>query len=325
MWNHRYLFRLDFRLIIVVLLLMMISLYVVSSMTTDPSAAFPEALFTPLVKSQIHWFLLGWLLFIFLAGFDYRKLREWTWILYALMLLLLLGLYFVGPIQNVHRWYRLPLIGMSVQPSEFAKLIVVLTLAWFLESKGRGIRRFSAVLQVGVIVGIPFFLIVKQPDLGTALVLYPIALVMCYFGGIAPSLVRLFSGFGLTVLVFVALIFLGFLPHERMHPFFTSFLKEYQYERLNPNNYHSKAAQTAIAIGGFSGSGWHKSEFSSRKWLPAAHTDSVFAAFGEETGFYASSSSSWFSKGRDPFGCSQILPSICVRNWSEETYSPRMR
>jgi rod shape determining protein RodA len=70
-----------------------------------------------------------------------------------------------------------------------------------------------------------------------------------------------------------------------MRPVFTTVLKEYQYERLNPNTYHQKASQIAIAIGGLAGTGWHKGDFSGRKWLPAAHTDSVFAAFGEEFGF----------------------------------------
>jgi rod shape determining protein RodA len=65
---------------------------------------------------------------------------------------------------------------------------------------------------------------------------------------------------------------------------FTKVMKDYQYERLNPNTYHQKASQIAIALGGVTGTGWHKSEFSGRKWLPAAHTDSVFAAFGEEFG-----------------------------------------
>lgn len=285
MWNHRYLTRLDLRLILVIFALMGISLFIISSMTTEAGETFTEALFTPLVKNQIKWFVIGWMLFLLFAGFDYRKLREWTWFLYAIMLLLLLGLYLAPSIQNVHRWYRVPIIGMSVQPSESAKLVVVFTLAWFLERKGPSVERLSSAFQAGLIVGIPFFLILKQPDLGTALVLYPITLVMCYFGGIKRLVVRAMSLSGLGVLLFVALIFLGILSHEQMRPFFTSFLKEYQYERLNPNTYHQKAAQTAIAIGGLSGSGWHKSEFSSRKWLPAAHTDSVFAAFGEEAGF----------------------------------------
>jgi len=92
------------------------------------------------------------------------------------------------------------------------------------------------------------------------------------------------ASIGLVSLVLVALIFSEIISHEKMKPFFTTFLKEYQYERLNPNTYHQRAAQTSIAIGGFKGSGWKKSEFSSQKWLPAAHTDSVFASFGEEFG-----------------------------------------
>jgi rod shape determining protein RodA len=201
------------------------------------------------------------------------------------MIVLLIGLYLANPIQNVHRWYRLPLIGMTVQPSEFAKLAVVISLAWFLERKGPRVADTSCALQMGCIVGLPFLLILKQPDLGTALVLYPITLVMGYFGGIHRFFLRTLSFFGIVILIFVALLFTGFVSHQKMRPFFTTFLKEYQYERLNPNTYHQKAAETAIAIGGVSGSGWHKSEFSSRKWLPAAHTDSVFAAYGEETGF----------------------------------------
>ena len=61
-------------------------------------------------------------------------------------------------------------------------------------------------------------------------------------------------------------------------------MKEYQYERLNPDTYHQKASQMAIALGGVSGSGFRKSEFTGEKWLPAASTDSVFAGFVEEFG-----------------------------------------
>ena len=85
-------------------------------------------------------------------------------------------------------------------------------------------------------------------------------------------------------LIFVSLMFLGLISHEGFKPYATRFLKEYQYERLNPNTYHQKAAETAIALGGMTGAGWFKSEFTGHKWLPAAHTDSVFAAYSEEFG-----------------------------------------
>ena len=119
-----------------------------------------------------------------------------------------------------------------------------------------------------MIVLIPFILILKQPDLGTALVLYPIALVMFYIGGVNKKVVFYMSMAGLAVLTFVTLMFLGVISHEEVRPYATSVIKEYQYERLNPNTYHQKAAQTAIALGGISGSGWHKSAFMSRGWLP---------------------------------------------------------
>jgi rod shape determining protein RodA len=259
---------------------MIISLLVISSMTGD----WEEVFWTPLAVSQLRWFCLGSVVFLLTASFDYRKLREWSPFLYALILVLLVGLFFVSPIQNVHRWYRIAGVA-SFQPSEQAKLIVVLALSWFLERRASTAHSFLTAFQMGLLVGVPFLLILKQPDLGTALILYPIALVMGYFGGIHRGVIRFLALLGLLGLTVISLIFIGFLSHEKMKPAFTTFMKEYQYERLNPNTYHQKAAQTAIAIGGLTGSGWHKSEFSSRKWLPAAHTDSVFPAFGEEFGF----------------------------------------
>lgn len=244
-----------------------------------------ETFFTPQVKRQIEGFLLGSVLFAVVAGFDYNKLREWTWVLYALMLLSLFGLFFTDPIQRVQRWYKLPLIGINFQPSEYAKLIVVLTLSWFLERRASSASSLSTAFLGGIIVGIPFLLILKQPDLGTALVLYPIALVMFYFGDIHQSVVRIMAYLGLAVLVLVALIFSGILPHEEIRPYATLVLKDYQFDRLDPNTHHQKAAITAIAIGGLTGSGWKRSEFSGNGFLPAAYTDSVFPAFGEEFGF----------------------------------------
>ncbi len=278
MWDHRILHRIDYRTVPIIICLMGIGLLVISSMTGE------GAFWTPLVKSQVRWFCLGWAVFFGAAAFDYRKLRDWSLFLYVATILLLLGLFFVSPIQNVHRWYKIPGVA-NFQPSEQAKLIVIVAAAWFLERKGGRVGNLGTALQMGGIVGIPFFLILKQPDLGTSLIFVPIALVMGYFAGIHRGALRLVSGFALAALAMTSLLFLGVLSHEKMRPFFTTVLKEYQYERLNPNTYHQKAAQTAIAIGGVAGMGWHKGDFAGRKWLPASHTDSVFAAFGEEFGF----------------------------------------
>jgi rod shape determining protein RodA len=284
MWNYKYLARIDFLILPVIFFLMIISLFIISSMTLDPNDT-KEIFFTPLVKSQIKWFALGWVVFFFFAGLDYKKIQRWSGFLYFFMIIFLFGLFFTNPIQNVHRWYQLPIIGMNIQPSEYAKLIVVICLGCFLEKNKVEPYRLNVIFKIMVIVGIPFFLILKQPDLGTALILFPVTMVMCYFGKINKKFMRFMFITGLTVLLFVLLIFTNVLSHEKMRPFFTKFLKEYQYDRLNPGTYHQKASQISIALGGLSGSGWHKSEFSSKRWLPASHTDSVFSAYGEEYGF----------------------------------------
>lgn len=286
MWSFRALSRIDFRVIPIILALMAISLLVISSYSIEPGSDFSEeGFFTPQVKRQIEGFLLGGVVFVLVAGFDYQKLRELTWFFYFLMILTLIGLFFTDPIQRVQRWYKLPFIGINFQPSEYAKLIVVLSLSWFLERRRSSCSSLSTAFLAGIIVGIPFLLILKQPDLGTALVLYPIALVMFYFGDIHKKVLKVMSVLGLAMLILVGLIFSGILPHEEIRPYATHFLKDYQFDRLDPNTHHQKAAVVAIAIGGLTGSGWKKSSFSGNGYLPAAYTDSVFPAFGEEFGF----------------------------------------
>lgn len=285
MWSYRVLSRIDFRVLPIIAALMLIGLIIISSHSGSSADGQEDVFFTPEVTKQLRWFIIGWGVFFFTAGFDYNKIREWTWIAYGIMILLLVGLFFTEPIQRVHRWYRLPFINMSFQPSEYAKLIVVITLSWFLEKKKACADEWSTAFYGSLIVGVPFLLILKQPDLGTALVLFPMALVMFYFGDIRPSVVRTMSFLGGIALVCVALIFLEVVPHEELRPYATKFLKDYQFDRLNPHTHHQKAAVTAIAIGGLTGTGYKQSEYAGGGWLPFAHTDSVFPAFGEEFGF----------------------------------------
>ena len=284
MWNFRYLSRIDFRMIPVLLGLMTISLLVIATTTCDAPFGGENLFLTHYVKNQLKWFGIGGIAYFALALFDYRRLREWAWISYVCSILLLLGLFFTGSILKVHRWYRIPVIHMMIQPSECSKLALVLMLSWFLEKKGQKVSCWSTCLQAFVIVFIPFFLILKQPDLGSALILLSMTLGMFYFGGIHRRVVAILSGIAVTVLCFILLIFLGFISHEKMRPIATTVLKEYQYERLNPATEHQKAAKTAIALGGYSGSGWKKSTFTARRFLPTGRTDSVFPAFVEEFG-----------------------------------------
>lgn len=284
MWNHQFLRRLDFRTFPLLLGLMVMSLLVISATSGDALQIAETGFFTPRVKSQLQWFGIGSVAYLFFAGLDYHKLREWSWVFYFITILMLLGLFFTHSIQNVHRWYRIPFIGIGVQPSECAKLSVILTLSWFLERKGKAVGEWSTFFQVSLLAFIPFVLILKQPDLGSALVLYPITLGMFYFGGVNRKVVILLATLGMVAICITALFFLGVISHEEMRPFATHFLKDYQYDRLNPSTYHHQASQTAISLGGYFGSGFRKSDFTGHGFLPAASTDSVFPAFTEEFG-----------------------------------------
>lgn len=259
---------------------MLASLLVIGSATSIAQGP----IITPLMIGQLRWFAIGCCVYIFFAGLDYHVLRKWTWVLYALTLLMLIGLFFTSSIQNVHRWYRIPFLGFAIQPSEFAKLIVVITLSEFLEMKQRARRDWTILFQAGLLVGIPFLLILKQPDLGSALILFPITLVMFYIGDVNKTVVFWMSMAGLFLLTCIVSLFLGVVQHKEVKPIATLFLKEYQFDRLNPDNYHQNASQTAIALGRIAGSGWRKSEYTSQKWLPYGYTDSVFPAFTEEFG-----------------------------------------
>lgn len=280
MWSHRALLRLDWKVMAIVGALMVVSLLVISA--TDPSVMGGSAMLSPKAVSQLHRFVVGWGVFLFFAGVDYNKIREWAWVLYVIMCLSLLGLFFTEPIQNVHRWYRVG--GLGIQPSEYAKLSLVIALSWFLERNKNSCSTLKTALLACLIVSVPFLLILKEPDLGTALVLGPIALVMFYMGDIHRSITRYLAIGALAALLFILSIFLGVLPYDTLKPYALKAMKEYQYERLDPSNHHQKAALIAIGVGGLTGSGWKRSEFTSRGWLPYGYTDSVFPAFGEEFG-----------------------------------------
>lgn len=276
--------KIDFKMIFVVFVLMIISLMTISSYSQETHDLSERHFLTHLVTVQMNWFLLGWVIWGLCVSLDYNKIREWTWILYLLIVLALLGIFFTTPIQHVHRWYRLPMTSIALQPSEFAKLFVVIALSWYLEKKKGATEEKRTIFFACLIVFIPFILILKQPDLGTALVLFPMALVIFYLGGLPRWVIRAFSVIGIFLVAFSALFLTGLLDHEQARPVMTRIMKEYQYERLDPNTRHQYASTTAIALGGVRGKGWYQSDFASRGWLPAPYTDSVFSAFGEEFG-----------------------------------------
>ena len=222
-------------------------------------------------------FVVDFMIVIFFSRFDYTKLKKYGKPLYVLNLLMLVAVMFVGTSAlGAQRWIQLGPI--TLQPSEFSKLIMIICTAAILSDRVGQLNKWRQVLPIGLYVGIPFLLVLKQPDLGTSLVFLAITLGMLFVGRIKMSLLRN---------VFLAGIVLA--------PVGWHFLKDYQKSRitvfLNPNadpfgaGYHIIQSKIAIGSGMLFGKGLFQGTQSQLNFLPENHTDFIFSVIGEELGF----------------------------------------
>jgi rod shape determining protein RodA len=229
------------------------------------------------IHSQIIWVLLSLLSILIVIIIGYRRLLETSYILYALGILLLLYVIFVAqPRLGAGRWVSF--IGINIQPSELMKLILILTLARYLSTNMYQENAFKGTFIAFALTAIPMFLIMIQPDLGTALIFLPVVVSMLYIWGFRLRYILLLLG------IFIA-----------GSPLFWFFLKDYQKARLmvfiNPNldplgsGYTIIQSKIAIGSGGLLGKGWLAGTQSQLNFLPEHHTDFIFSCIGEEWGF----------------------------------------
>ena len=227
---------------------------------------------------------LGIVLMVALALLDYETLlKRYARYLYPLNLLLLAVVLKLGHASHgAQRWISLG--PLQLQPSEFAKLILICTLALYLTRRGKTIQTWPTLLKSFAHIGVPMLLIAKQPDLGTALVLFAIWLGMTLMAGARlPHLLLLLLA-GITL--FAAM----------WH--FNVVLKDYQKNRmqvfLNPDadprdtGYHLHQSEIAIGSGEFGGEGYGHGLQSNGRFIPEQHTDFIFTVVGEEGGFVLS-------------------------------------
>ena len=222
-------------------------------------------------------FIINLALVLFFCHYDYTRLKRFAKPLYVVNLLMLLAVMFVGTSAlGAQRWIQIGPI--TVQPSEFAKIImIVCTAALLLERVGQ-LNTFRSVLPVGLFIGIPFLLVLKQPDLGTSLVFLAIGLGMVFVSRIKLSLLRNIAAVGVI-----------------LAPIGWHFLKDYQKARitvfLDPNadpfgaGYHIIQSKIAIGSGMLFGKGLFQGSQSQLNFLPENHTDFIFSVIGEELGF----------------------------------------
>jgi rod shape determining protein RodA len=218
--------------------------------------------------------LVGGALMAAFTLLDYRHWRRLAWPVYLLTILSLLAVLVVGTsVNGAQRWVSLGGLG-TFQPSELAKFATILVVANLFAEK----MSWRRLLLTVMVVGLPFLLILIQPDLGTALVLTVLGGVMAYVAGLNGTFLFAVGGLGLSVLPFV--------------------LKEYQRDRLlvfvNPDidpagmGYQLVQSQTAIGSGGFWGKGLHTGHMTQHGFVPENWTDFIFTVVGEELGFLGS-------------------------------------
>jgi len=226
---------------------------------------------------QIYWILLGMGLLFVLCLYDYHDVLNRIPFLYFLSLLLLVGVLVAGSdVSGARRWLRLG--SFSFQVSEPVKLVIILLLARFFSDSPREGVSLSDAIKVFLAVVIPAALIALEPDLGTALTVVPIALVMLYLAGLRPRY------FGLMLLGGVLVLPLALhhmKPYQRAR--LTSFLNPE--EDPKKSGYQLLQSKIAVGSGQVRGKGIAQGSQTQLWFLPVPHTDFIYAAFAEEHGF----------------------------------------
>ena len=258
-------------LVVAVCLLGIVNIY--SATTTYKIVA------TPYYIKQIYWLLVGMFIALTVCTVDYHILEDFSYWLYGFVIVLLVAVLVIGRrSMGATRWLNLGLF--NVQPSELMKIVIIITFARFFnnfQSIG-GLTVRDMLLPLGILA-IPALLIMKQPDLGTAILVILIALSMTLYRGLRWSTVVTF------VLVTIPAAWLSW----------SYFLRPYQKNRildfLNPersrlgSGYHIIQSKIAVGSGGFIGKGFVKGTQSQLRFLPEQHTDFAFSVFAEEWGF----------------------------------------
>lgn len=229
------------------------------------------------VLRQLMWFGVGMVALVVVASIDYKRMVRAAPVFYLAGLGGLVAVFLLGrTVSGARRWI---LLGpMSVQPSEVFKFCFVLMIAWFLTSRWAQPVSKTTLALVAPLLVVPVVLIIKQPDLGTALLLVPVLVSLLVGAGIR---LRLLGGLGLAALSAMPLVWFA--------------LKEYQRERilvfLDPfrdplgSAYNVIQAKIAIGSGQLLGKGVAGATQSQLAFLPERHTDFIFAVFAETWGF----------------------------------------
>ncbi|HNX81669.1 MAG TPA: rod shape-determining protein RodA [Candidatus Omnitrophota bacterium] len=271
----------NFKIVIIAVLIALIGVASIYSSTHGQEGT----MFQDIAQRQAVWLVLGLALYFIMSNVYYRRLWDITYPLYVLIIFLLFIVFVMGVVRlGAQRWLK---IGwFNLQPSEIAKITVIIFLARYFSYKSVSdislqVRRFNAwrgFFLPFILVAIPAGLVVEQPDLGSGLMIFFILMCIIFLAGVKFRYITGFIGFILISL-----------------PLIWGYLRPYQKNRLmvflDPNTdpmgagYNSIQAKIAIGSGGFLGKGWLGGTQSQLHFLPESHTDFIFSTFAETWGF----------------------------------------
>ena len=271
----------DFRLVILVLLASGISVLAVGSANES------------YVKTQIVGIAAGFVAMLIIALFDYNWILKFYWVMYiGIVGLLLLTTYssMGDDSGGAQRWLYLGPIRF--QPSELAKIVLILFFAQFIMRNRKTFNKLTTLMGTCILFAVPAYLILDQPDLSTTLVIVTIFCTLLFVGGLSWRYILTVAG--IAVPVICVFVFLAIQPDAEL-------LEHHQKQRIlafiNPEEYADSTAYQqnnsvmAIASGQLLGKGYRNNEVTSVKngrFILEPHTDFIFAVIGEELGFRGS-------------------------------------
>lgn len=302
--------RIDWVLVGAVCALMVVGAVSIYSATSHGESANPLPWFRQRVVSQSIYYAVGLALGVVLCLVDYHVFSRWSLVGYwaAILCLVAVLVPFIGKkVYGARRWIDLGFF--QFQPSEFAKLAFIFFQAHYLSRPMEEFRQPMVFLKAIGLTALPFFLILKEPDLGSALVLLPVSLAMIYVAGAPPKyLIRLVAGCGLVVgLILVDILFMPpqwqiKLADYQRHRLLVYFGRDFAPKDSTPEvkrraralerekSYNVEQALISVGSGGLLGKGWKQGTQNALGYLPrgVAHNDFIFSVIAEERGFLGS-------------------------------------
>ncbi|MGO9905636.1 MAG: rod shape-determining protein RodA [Solirubrobacteraceae bacterium] len=230
------------------------------------------------------YFGIGLALALVLAHVDYSRLREYKYGLYGVMIALNLVVLGMPKVQGAARWIPLPFF--QLQPSEFGKVLLIVSLSAFAVDRSRRLHERRTTARIMLLAIVPALIVIPQPDLGTALVYIAVGFAVLFFAGTSwKQLVALAALF--VAAIVLVLVVAPATGHHLLKPYQMQRLTGFLHPSHDPQNqtYNITESLTAIGSGGKTGLGVQGASQVNLHFLPAPDTDFIFAVVGETYGF----------------------------------------